>query len=60
MVTSLRMHATTLWGFPFALRRSANARITGLQRIAENAAMEPTVRPPARPPRIERLRFDGP
>jgi len=35
------MHATTttLWGFPFALRRSANARITGLQRIAENAAM---------------------
>jgi len=41
---SLRIQAvmTTFWGLPAALRRSAKARIIGLNRDADRAAMNST------------------
>ena len=57
MVNNFLMQATmmTLGGFPAFLRRSANALIVSLQRIAETAAIYKTARISARPPQMKRL-----
>src|SRR5213593_4716271 len=56
MTRSLRMQAvrTTLNGLPRLVRRSAKARMTGLQRRAEKAAMYKTARTVLRPPQMQR------
>src|SRR3989338_2926384 len=57
MVSNFLMHATitTLGGLPAFFRRSANALIGSLHRIAETVAMYKTARTSARPPQTKRL-----
>ncbi len=57
IVRSLRMQATmtTLAGFPTCLKRSAEALIAGLQRIAETVVINSTARTSVGLPQTKRL-----
>ncbi len=50
----------TLKGLPLAESLSLKALITGLNRMAENAAMSRVLRTLARPPRMDRFLEDWP